>query len=279
MPNKTDTKLGTNSGYAPVGFPVEGTKMYDNVELNRPTGIPGNDAIPDTNPQNRALNAVATIYRGIIAALALYSAFIMLRNGWNDGSWDGLLDQALYFTTLSVIAVGVVYLGLTIMGLSTGFEKIEGRRASARGLAVLMSVMTGIIFAALLDGTYPEIQGLLAHLVVPILVAVDWLLVGRNQERVPWVMVGAWTLILSLYLGAYYWDATRGGRYGGPMYDFFDPSKGNFLMWLGIMYAAFILCAILLIAIGRLRGAIRGSGEGATGVAAEVSTRDMSEPA
>lgn len=268
-----------NLNYGPVGFPVEGTKMHDNTELNRPTGAPGSDAIPETNPQNLTLNAVATVYRGIIAALALYSAFIMLRNGWSDGSWDGLLDQALYFTTLSVVVVGVVYLGLAIMGVSTGFERIEGRRASARGLAVLMSVMTGIIFAVLLDGTYPDIQGLLAHLVVPILVAVDWLFVGRNQDRVPWVTVIVWALILSLYLGAYYWDATRGGRYGGAMYHFFDPSKGDFLLWLGIMYAAFILCAVLLIAIGRARGLIRGSGKGSTGAATEVSARDMNEPA
>ena len=230
--------------------------MTHTIDATRPGGAPRDPSAPAERAPNTAANAAVTAYRAVISALALYSAVIMLRNGWIDGRWDGLVDQALYFTTLSVIAVGVVYAGLVAIGMASGLTRIEGPRATVRGFAVLMSVMTGIIFAALLDGTYPDIQGLLAHLVVPILVGIDWLVVGRNQERVPWLTVAVWTVVLSLYLGAYYWDATRGGAYGGPMYDFIDPASDDFLMWLGIMYAAFIACAIVLIAIGRLRGVI-----------------------
>lgn len=205
--------------------------------------------------------ALTLVFRLIIVGMAGWSAFAMVHNAYQrTGTLEGAFDQAIYFTTLSVVIVTLAYGASILRVFKSGSlrTRMEPDQGWFRGLAVLMSVMTGIIFSALLDGTYPDVRGLFAHLLVPILVAIDWIFVGRNQERLHPAVPILWAVLILPYLAVYWWDAIRDGG-GGPMYDFLDPNADNFFTAVIGLLIGFLIAGYVLWAIGRLKGAISGT--------------------
>lgn len=210
---------------------------------------------------HNATFALALIFRLIIVGVAGWSAFAMVHNAYQrTGTWEGAFDQAIYFTTLSVVIVTLAYGASILRVFKSGSlrTRMEPDQGWFRGLAVLMSVMTGIIFSTLLDGTYPDVRGLFAHLLVPILVAIDWIFVGRNQERLHPAVPILWAVLILPYLAVYWWDAVRDGG-GGPMYNFLDPNADNFFTVVIGLLVGFLIAGYVLWAIGRLKGAISGT--------------------
>lgn len=202
------------------------------------------------------------ILRIVIAGMAGWSAYAMVHNAYNrgGGSWESAFDQAIYFTTFSVVIVALAY-GLSVLRVvlpGSLRRKTEGNYGWFRGLAVLMSVMTGIIFAALLDGTYPDLRGLFAHLLIPILVAIDWVFLGRNQEKLHPAAPFVWAALILPYLAVYWWDAEREGG-GGPMYNFLNPASSDFLQTVLMLLTGFLIAGYVLWGIGRLKALITGT--------------------
>ncbi|WP_054951870.1 hypothetical protein [Flaviflexus massiliensis] len=210
---------------------------------------------------HNATFALTLVFRLMIVCMAGWSAFAMVHNAYQrTGTWEGAFDQAIYFTTLSAVIVTLAYGASILRVFKSGSlrTRMEPDQGWFRGLAVLMSVMTGIIFSTLLDGTYPDMRGLFAHLLVPILVAIDWIFVGRNQERLHPAVPILWAVLILPYLAVYWWDAVRDGG-GGPMYNFLDPNADNFFTVVVGLLVGFLIAGYVLWAIGRLKGAISGT--------------------
>ncbi|AWE41904.1 MULTISPECIES: hypothetical protein [unclassified Actinobaculum] len=192
-------------------------------------------------------------WRLLIMAASGVALYLMYSD---DFTPEGILDQTLYFTTLSTLMVFLVSAGYVLRPLflhGTARSRIEGNVPWLRGIATCMTAFTGIIFFFLLGGEYPDLSGKLAHVACPLMMSVDWLFVGRNQGKLRiWVPL-TWMAVLVPYLWAYSWDAHRDGE---PMYHFLNPLEPGFFKWCAIMVVAFAALSYAVWGIGRLRGRI-----------------------
>lgn len=192
---------------------------------------------------------VAWLWRLGLAVLAMWALVLML---WGL-SLTKAFDTLLYFTTLTTLVVFLVNAGAVIRPVMVEGQggRFEGSLGWFRGLATLMAVFTGVMFAALLEGGYPDLQGKISHLVLPIAMTVDWLGIGRNQTCLPlWVPL-SWTVVLMPYFWVYAWDARADGQ---PMYAFLDPAAADWWNWVGIVAGIAFGIGVALWLLGRVRG-------------------------
>ncbi len=134
------------------------------------------------------------------------------------------------------------------------------RHPGLRGAIVLYVVVAGVIWNLYLTemsmGYTP--QNILLHFVSPVLVALDWLLIGRSQERLIWWHPLAWLCYPLLYLIAIlaYLNSER-GRF---LYYFLDVDQiglaglARNVVLLGVGFAAL---GYLVLGAGRLAVAAR----------------------
>jgi len=154
-----------------------------------------------------------------------------------------LLGEVFLFNLSEVVRPFVIRTG--------GRNRFESRSPWLRGMATSMAIFTGVVFATLLEGAYPDTVDKLAHLVCPIAMAVDWAAVGRSQGRLHVLSPATWSALLLPYIFFVYpWDARRDGK---PMYEFLDPAKDDWPVTVGAVIAAFVILSYLLWAIARLR--------------------------
>ncbi len=103
------------------------------------------------------------------------------------------------------------------------FSARVGDRGGVRGAVVLYVVMAGIIWNLLLTdysmGYTPA--NILLHIVVPVLVTVDWLLIRAGQHRMRWWQPLLWLMYPAAYLLLALLLLNRAGR-RAPYY-FLDP--------------------------------------------------------
>lgn len=130
-------------------------------------------------------------------------------------------------------------------------------RAGVRGAVVLYVVVAGIIWNLLLTdysmGYTPA--NILLHIVVPVLVTMDWLVVGRGQRNIRWWQPLVWLIYPAAYvlLALLVLNTAAGRR--APYY-FLDPdSVGMVVVATNIgLLAAFILAlGYGISAVGRRR--------------------------
>ena len=129
-----------------------------------------------------------------------------------------------------------------------------------RGAVVLYVVVAGVIWNVYLTemsmGYSP--QNILLHVVSPILVGLDWLLIGRSQERVTWWHPIAWLGYPLLYLIAtlVYLNSER-GRF---LYYFLDVDQigmAGVARNVTLLAIGFAALGYLLLGLGRLAVAAR----------------------
>jgi hypothetical protein len=139
--------------------------------------------------------------------------------------WEGLGVQAS-------VAVMVVYFSLAWVGLArpaASWPWLRGGLATTLVLATAAQLFEG--------GTMTEAWSLLVHVVVPVLVGADYLLVGRTTGRWWWPMT--WALLPLTYL-VYYAGA------GLLAYDFLDPFGSYYqLAVLGFLLAGMAIGFVL----------------------------------
>jgi hypothetical protein len=139
--------------------------------------------------------------------------------------WEGLGVQACG-------AVVVVYFALAWMGLvrpETSWPWLRGGLATTLVLAAAAQLFEG--------GSMTSAWSLLVHVVVPVLVAADYLLVGRTTGRWWWPLT--WALLPLVYL-VYYAGA------GLLVYDFLDPFGAYYqLSVLGFLLAGVAIGFVL----------------------------------
>lgn len=129
-----------------------------------------------------------------------------------------------------------------------------------RGAIVLYVVVAGVIWNLFLTemsmGYSP--QNILLHVVSPILIGLDWLLIGRRQERVTWWHPLAWLSYPLLYLIAIlvYLNSER-GRF---LYYFLDVDSIGLIGLarnVALLALGFAALGYLLLGVGRLAVAAR----------------------
>ena len=97
---------------------------------------------------------------------------------------------------LSNLGVGLAFLALAAYPVLVGGRATEPRSAWLRGAATVTMLVVGITFAGLMEEAADG-----PHAVIPALVLVDWLFVGRSQFRTRWWEPPTWTAFLLVYLG------------------------------------------------------------------------------
>lgn len=187
---------------------------------------------------------------GVLAIVAVFRNFILLDDPY---FWRFFTNQS------GVIAGSVLVLG----GL------VFPRRRSPlwwdiiRGTAVLMMLITGIVYAALLGGLYNPLDGShrwessVLHQLLPIIMLLDLLIVPLHRS-VPMWSVFLFAVYPVGWLGYTLFNSYHTGWYP---YDFLDPARNNgadgVAITIVLMITGFLLLASVIIRLGRI---VRGRG-------------------
>lgn len=136
-------------------------------------------------PPSAGVLVLATLWRLGIGSLALYYA--------QTGRDETMATESLSYQ--SNVAVGVGFLALAAYPLVVAGRRHEPRSAWLRGTLTITMLLVAAVFMAGMGG---EPDG--PHAVIPALVLVDWLFVGRSQFRTRWWEPPTWTVLLIAYL-------------------------------------------------------------------------------
>ncbi len=212
------------------------------VPPGRPT-----DLLPSASNTELALTLVWRLVLTLVSGAGLVLMFAPLN------TFPRVMNQVLYFTTISTILVFLVALfGLLRPLLFLTFparRKLEGNLGWLRGLSACASLLTGLVFGFIIAGDLSAPTSFIPHLVLPVMSVIDWILVGRNQSLLPWWVPLTWTLSLVPYLFVYAWDAVN----DTPMYAFLNPARPSWWPWVAMLSAGFLVLAYALWGAGRLR--------------------------
>ncbi len=134
------------------------------------------------------------------------------------------------------------------------------KRPGLRGAIVVYVAVAGLIWNLYLTGMslgYTP-QNIMLHVVSPVLIGLDWLLIGRSQVRVSWWHPLAWLAYPLLYLVALlaYLNSER-GRF---LYYFLDVDQIGLLGLarnVALLAVAFAALGYLVLGAGRLAVAAR----------------------
>lgn len=190
-------------------------------------------------------------YRLIFGVMAFIAVFFNI-NHYNDPNlWT-------HFTYESNLIAGVVLiLGATVFGRYRNPAWWD----VIRGLAVISLLLTGVVYATLLDGFYNPFTtsehtwaSSVMHQLIPVVMLLDILIVPLGP-RTP-----RWNVVLYIIFPLVYLSLTllRGHETGYYPYDFLDPGEyGNgytgVLTICGALLLAFIATGLAIIGYSRVR--------------------------
>lgn len=153
-----------------------------------------------------------------------------------DDPWPALSQQAN-------LLAGVVYLGLALYPLRTGGRTHEPASPWLRGAVCVLLLLVAGVYQMLMSGDVGDTYSLFEHVVTPLAVLADWVLVGRSQANVRWWHPLSWLAFPAAYLG--YFMLARPSLYGG----FLDPESSMFtgmvvMLMLGVLCTGYLLYGI-----------------------------------
>jgi len=192
---------------------------------------------PDLPPPPR-LNAGVLVgvvaWRRVVAACA-FTGFGAVVAVMAD-PWQALSQQASLF-------VGLAYLGLALYPLFTGGRTHEPASPWLRGALCVLLLLVAGTYQMLMSGEVDTVDSLFEHVVTPLVVLADWVLVGRSQANVRWWHPVSWLVFPLAYL--VYFMVARPPLYGG----FLDPDSSVFegtvvFFTLAVLAAGYVLYGI-----------------------------------
>src|SRR5699024_3585425 len=127
----------------------------------------------------------------------------------------------------------------------------EPRSPGSPGAIAVWLLLVGITFQTLLSGDLDTVQSLFEHALTPIVVLLDWLVVGRNQATGKWWHPMTWTLIPTAYL--IFFMIVEPDLYG----SFLNPGGPSFPAPFAAFLIAVIAAGYLLYALGQPKGTAR----------------------
>lgn len=199
-------------------------------------------------PQTRRAWGIGRIVVGAsVIAVLLYAYALRIAVG--DAS---PFDYFGYFTNQTSLIAALVLIGSGAL-VTTG-RSVPSWFALLRGIVTAYLLVVGVIYNVLVPGTgsAPPWVSVLLHVVFPLLVALDWLLIG-DRPRLPWSRL--WMLVPYplIWLVLVLW---RGVTDGWVPYGFLLPERGlGSLMFhvLGLLVAV-LLAGVLVWTASRFRG-------------------------
>jgi hypothetical protein len=190
-------------------------------------------------------------YRLLFGLIALYAIVWNLRDQNDQYFWNFFTNQS------SLIAGVVLILGATVFARFNN----PGWWDVMRGIAVISMLVTGVVYAVLLDGLYNPLTttehtwaSSVMHQLLPIVMLVDILIVPLGPRTPRWTVLLYPAYPLS-YLG---WCLVRGAQNGWYPYGFVDYqtySNGytGVATTCGALLVVFLLVGIGIIHYSRMR--------------------------
>lgn len=153
-----------------------------------------------------------------------------------------------YFTILSNLLAALMF-------VVSGMIAFRGEKPSLlverlRGAATVYMVTTGIVFAVLLSKydlglTLPWVNMIL-HQIMPVVVALDWLLVPPRTKLRPGLW-WSWLLFPIVYV---IYTLIRGPIVGWYPYPFLDPAPDGYLHVIAYCIGITLFMSLLVLAVG-----------------------------
>lgn len=197
----------------------------------------------------------ATVLRPLrlaLAALGFVALAYDFGHGLGETHWSAT-DFFSYFTILSnIFAVAMLFAaGLRRTPRTPTFELL-------RGACVLYILTTGIVYAVLLDGSHDSIPWVntVLHRIMPIAIALDWLLDPPRPAPERLRAVLAWMAFPLLYIA---YTLIRGPLAHWWPYFFVNPHHSGGYLWVAGSVLTIgigqIAMALAIVAAARLRAA------------------------
>lgn len=187
----------------------------------------------------------------ILLRILIVAAVVIALIVVETSSRSGVLWRLITFTYQANVLAAVYY------AWTLRFARADDR-AGIRGAVVLYVVVAGIIWNLLLTdysmGYTPA--NILLHIVVPILVTVDWLVVERGQRGVRWWQPLVWLIYPAVYMALALLVLNRAGR-RAPYY-FLDPDSVGMVVVatnIGLLAVFILVLGYGISAVGRPRRA------------------------
>jgi hypothetical protein len=194
---------------------------------------------PLRQPVSAAVLVGVSLWRVAIVGCALYG--FSDATGWS-ANFEGLSQQAS-------LATAIVYTGLLLYPAFTGGRRHEPRSPWLRGATAVLLLLVAGTFFGIMGGDFDYLP--FEHVYTPLIVLVDWLFVGRNQNNARWWHPLTWIAFPLAYLGYF----LTGGIYES-LYSFLDPDGDEFAGMIGGLLVGVIAVGYLLYGAGKLKGAI-----------------------
>lgn len=203
------------------------------------------------------LQPVSRVLAALVALLAIIGDALLLRGQMaheHVGLIRGLITDSMFFTDLSNLLVAVVFCFLAL-------DLQQRRRSWMLGTTLLCILLTALGAQGWRLLPRPVTGSSLAHAWVPLAVAL-WCLAFTVKGRLRWRFLGTWTLVPLSYL---IYMLVRGSSTGRYAYPWLNPAQVGWqkvVLNAMIQLAAFVLLAVLLVALDHLwaRGSRRIAG-------------------
>jgi hypothetical protein len=171
----------------------------------------------------------------------------------NGGGFGGTaqISNIAYLTQQGSFLTVLVYSGLLIYPIFTGGREHEPRAPWLRGALTVVMTLICITYMTMLGGSLSDTADQFEHLLTPIVVVIDWIVVGRAPASARWWFPLTWLVFPLAYLAFYIVYVGD----GPPLYPFLRPGSERFL----IVVLGFLLGVLgigyLMYGIAKLRGA------------------------
>lgn len=189
---------------------------------------------------------LVSVWRLAIVVVAVKGTYGYVERGW---------DNLSYFTEQSNLIVALYYAWALLFPLFTGGRRLEPRSGGVRGAVVVYIVVTGLIYNTVMNGPLTRPEHVLTHVVAPLLVVADWLVVGRNQAALRWWHPFAW---LTYPIGYFVFYLVRASQVetNKYLYVFLNPDRYNLAAVVLGFLALFTVLGYVLVGTGWIRRAV-----------------------
>ncbi len=191
-----------------------------------------------------------SLVRALIVTFALLG-FASVPNGGGFGG-TAHIDNFAYLTQQGSFLTALVYFGLLSYPLFTRGRAHEPRLPWLRGALTVVMALICITYMTMLGGSLSDTADQFEHLLTPITVILDWIVVGRAPAAAPWWFPLTWLAFPLAYLIFYIGYVGD----GPPLYPFLRPGSERFpVVVLGFLLGVLGI-GYLLYGIAKLRGAL-----------------------
>lgn len=216
--------------------------------IERIGGVPSYpERMTSSPPASPAIGILRLLTGGGVIGILVFTYVIGIpRQG------ASLVDYFGYFTNLTSLLTAGFLIAAGLLSLRR--RSIPAPLTSARAVAVACMIIVGVVYNALVPGTgtAPAWVSLTLHTLFPVLLVLDWVLIG-DRGRLPWRHLWLVLPYPIIWLGVV---LLRGMTDGWVPYGFLLPERGVLSLTLHVagLLAALVASGSLVWALSRVRG-------------------------